>query len=89
MTESSDIEASVKTEGFADFKQTKKQKIIKIAQRVILGVFRDDAKETLKSGRVVEPKADRMCLPSGSASEKGSSSHSSGQKYIHSRHLQI
>ena len=56
MTESSDIEASVKTEGFADFKQTKKHKVIKKAQRVILGVFRDDAKEISKLGRVVEPR---------------------------------
>ena len=50
MTEGSDIEASVKTEGFVDFKQTKKQKVIKKAQRVILRVFRDDAKEISKLG---------------------------------------
>jgi hypothetical protein len=54
MTESSDLEASVKTEEFADFKQTKKQKVIQKAERVILGVFRDDAKEILNLGRVVE-----------------------------------
>ena len=56
MTESCDIGASVKSEGFADFKQTTKQKVIKKAQRVILGVFRDDAKEISKLGRVVEPR---------------------------------
>jgi hypothetical protein len=50
MTEGSDIEASVKTEGFADFKQTQKQKVIKKAQRVILRVFRDDAKDISKLG---------------------------------------
>jgi hypothetical protein len=54
MTESSDLEAIVKTERFADFKQTKKQKVMQKAGRVSLGVFRDDARKILNLGRVVE-----------------------------------
>ena len=38
-SESSDLEASVKTVEFADFKQTRKQKVIQKAERVSLGVF--------------------------------------------------
>jgi hypothetical protein len=53
-TESSDLAAAAKTERFADFKPTRREKVVQKARCDSLRVPREDTKDSLRFGRVVE-----------------------------------
>ena len=53
-TGSSDLAAGAETEKLVDFRPTKRQKVVQTAWKDSIGVPREDTKESLSIGRVVE-----------------------------------
>jgi hypothetical protein len=56
----SDAATSVETERFANCKPTKREKVVQKAGKDSLGVSREDLKENLKFGKIVEAESQNM-----------------------------